>query len=246
LEKQFTVSRMGYCFGLLHSFSRRLLLLFFFPDASSTGCAAFIQGSATIVHRNWSLFEFQKSSVWRELAAVKFALEAFDTHLSDNSVRWNTDSQNVVRIVQIGSMIDELQELALDTFRFTFHLHIQLGAFWIPRDQNSKVDIFSKITDFADYSVLISYLKLKRSKSWCLALCIDFDKLKRNSWVGFCTSLSGLFPFATSREFRKVFCDYFCTLVPVVPWESPGDGIHELMTVFESFLEVSFSDFCFH
>ena len=70
-----------------------------------------------------------------------------------------------MRIVQVGSMIDELQELALDIFRFTFHLHIQLDAFWIPREQNSKVDIFSKITDFVDYSVLISYLKLKRSKS---------------------------------------------------------------------------------
>ena len=70
-----------------------------------------------------------------------------------------------MRIVQVVSMIDELQELALDIFRFTFHLHIQLDAFRIPRDQNSKEDIFNKITDFADYSVLISYLKLKRSKS---------------------------------------------------------------------------------
>ena len=35
----------------------------------------------------------------------------------------------------------------------SFLLHIQLDAVWIPRDQNSKVDIFSKITDFDVYSV---------------------------------------------------------------------------------------------
>ena len=35
----------------------------------------------------------------------------------------------------------------------SFLLHIQPDAVWIPRDQNSKVDIFSKITDFDLYSV---------------------------------------------------------------------------------------------
>ena len=140
---------MACYFGLLHSFPRRL----FFPDESSTGCAAFIQGSAAIFHRNWSFAESQKSSTWSELAAVKFALEAFDTHLSDNRVRWNTDNQNVVRIIQVGSMTDDLQELALDIFLFTFHRHIQLDVVWIPRDQNSKADVFSKTIDFDDYSV---------------------------------------------------------------------------------------------
>ena len=35
----------------------------------------------------------------------------------------------------------------------SFLLHIQPDAVWILRDQNSKVDIFSKITDFDLYSV---------------------------------------------------------------------------------------------
>ena len=34
-----------------------------FSDASATGCAAFIQGSTEIFHRNWSSIESQKSSI---------------------------------------------------------------------------------------------------------------------------------------------------------------------------------------
>ena len=90
-----------------------------FSDASATGCAAFIQGSTEIFHRNWSSIESQKSSTWRELATVKFALEAFVEQLSASTVRWNTDSQNVAAIVQVGSMIQELQDLALGIFQFS-------------------------------------------------------------------------------------------------------------------------------
>ena len=46
-----------------------------FSDASSTGCGAFIQGSSLVCHRNWSAEESQKSSTWRELFAVNFALD---------------------------------------------------------------------------------------------------------------------------------------------------------------------------
>ena len=60
--------------------------------------------------------ESQKSSTWRELAAIKFALAAFETHLSGLRVRCNTDNQNVVRIIQFGSMVKELQNIALDIF----------------------------------------------------------------------------------------------------------------------------------
>ena len=38
--------------------------------------------------------------------------------LAGHRVRWNTDNQNVVRIVQVGSMIEQLKELALDIFLF--------------------------------------------------------------------------------------------------------------------------------
>ena len=126
-------------------------VLFF--DASLTGCGAFVQGSSLVSHRNW-MEESQKSSTWRELAAIKFALAAFEAHLSGLRVRCNTDNQNVVRIIQFGSMVKELQNIALDIFLFTSRRQIQLAMNWIPRDQNSPADFFSKIVDFDDYSVI--------------------------------------------------------------------------------------------
>ena len=76
-----------------------------FSDASSTGCGAFIKGSSLICHRNWSTEESRKSSTWRELVAIKFALDSFEDHLAGRRICCKTDSQNVVRIVQVGSMI---------------------------------------------------------------------------------------------------------------------------------------------
>lgn len=124
-----------------------------FSDASSTGCAAYIQSSSLLFHRNLSATELLISSTWRELATVKYSLEAFDSNLGGHRVRWNTDNQNVVRIVRVGSMIEELQELALDIFLFAFGHNIRLDLTWIPRDQNSEADRFSKVVNIDDYSV---------------------------------------------------------------------------------------------
>ena len=40
------------------------------------------------------------------------------------------------------------------TLLFTSRRQIQLAMNWIPRDQNSQADFFSKIVDFDDYSVI--------------------------------------------------------------------------------------------
>ena len=42
-------------------------------------------------------------------------------------------------------MIEELQELALDTFLFASSHNVRLDLAWIPRDQNSEADRFSKV-----------------------------------------------------------------------------------------------------
>ena len=78
-----------------------------FSDASANGCAAFIQGIDLVFQRNWSLDESEKSSTWRELAAIKFSIEAFGTRLFKQRVRW-----------QVGRMVRELQDLALSVFPF--------------------------------------------------------------------------------------------------------------------------------
>ena len=70
--------------------------IFFFSDASLSGCGAFVQGSSLVSPRNWST---EESQVWREPAAIKFALAAFEAQLSGLRVDCYTDNQNVVRII---------------------------------------------------------------------------------------------------------------------------------------------------
>ena len=93
------------------------------------------------------------SSTWRELAGIHFALETFENHLIGQSLRLFTDNQNVVRIIQVGSMIQDLQVIALNVFLFVSQRRIQLDVSWLPREQNSKAVFFSKIIDVDDYSV---------------------------------------------------------------------------------------------
>ena len=58
-----------------------------------------------------------------------------------------------MRIVQVGSMIKELQDIALDIFLLCLRQQIQLDVSWVPRDCNSHADFVSKIVNFDDYSV---------------------------------------------------------------------------------------------
>ena len=99
-----------------------------FSDTEISGCGAFVQGSSLVSHRNWSTEESQKSSTWRELAAIKFALAAFEVHLSGLRVCCNTDNQNVVRIIQLGSSVKELQDIAMDNFLFTNSASYELNT----------------------------------------------------------------------------------------------------------------------
>jgi len=59
--------------------------------------------SALVCHKYWSAEESRKSSTWRELVAINFALEAFVNHIAGRAVACNTDNQNVVRIIHAGS-----------------------------------------------------------------------------------------------------------------------------------------------
>ena len=72
-----------------------------FSDASANGCSAFIQGTDLVFQRNWSLDESEKSSTWRELAAITFSIEAFRTRLSKKKKGSNslhTDSRNTFSV----------------------------------------------------------------------------------------------------------------------------------------------------
>ena len=87
---------MVFHFGLPHSFLPRLSS----PTPLPRDVLATFKVLPYFFHRNWSATELLKSSTWRELATVKYSLEAFNNNLAGHRVRWNTDNQNVVRIVR--------------------------------------------------------------------------------------------------------------------------------------------------
>ena len=61
-------------------------------------------------HGQWSADELVLSSTWRELKAVHNVLQSFASKLIGHAVKWFSDNQAVVRIVQVGSGRPHLQE----------------------------------------------------------------------------------------------------------------------------------------
>ena len=120
--------------------SRRLLSTQFhysrvcYSDASSTGCASYMLDlHNTISYKLWGVDEAQKSSSYRELKAVFLGLESFLPLLKGRTIKWYTDNQSVARIVEVGSMKEDLQCLALRIFSMCLLSCITLEIEWIPR-----------------------------------------------------------------------------------------------------------------
>ena len=70
-------------------------------------------------------------------------------------VRWFTDDQNVVRILQVGtcSCKPHLQVEALKVFKACVVNNIRLEPEWVPREKNQLADYFSRIIDYDDWYI---------------------------------------------------------------------------------------------
>ena len=131
-----------------------------YSNASQVALGAYVLSCGNIVsHKNWSSVERQKSSTWRELSALTYSLQAFLQVLSGQNVKWFTDSQNVVTIVNNGSKVPELQNLALSIYKWCIQDHIQLEVDWVPRTATNleKADFLSRIIDYDDWAVTRSF-----------------------------------------------------------------------------------------
>ena len=53
-----------------------------------------------VAHGAWSENQAAKSSTWRELKAVRMVLESLIPKLKNERIRWFSDNQNVVRIME--------------------------------------------------------------------------------------------------------------------------------------------------
>lgn len=125
-----------------------------YSDASEVAYGGYTVGvGCEVAHENWTLEESEKSSTWRELAAVERMIRAFASQLAGGAVCWFTDNQAVSHIVGVGSRKSELQSLAMAIFKTCLRHAIELEVTWIPREQNQVADLISKVIDCDDWSI---------------------------------------------------------------------------------------------
>ena len=125
-----------------------------YSDASDTGFGGYmVEHGPSTAFGQWSPEEATQSSTWRELTAVYRVLHSMAAKLRDSRVRWFTDNQNVVRILQVGSRKEHLQKVALEVFSLSMINHIHLEPEWIPRELNERADYLSRILDYDDWKL---------------------------------------------------------------------------------------------
>ena len=98
-----------------------------YSDAYSTGYGGYmVEHGNLVANEQWSVDESTQSSTWYKFRAVRPVLESFQSKLKNERVRWFTDNQNVVRIVQHGSRVPSLQAEALAIFAVCVASHIYM------------------------------------------------------------------------------------------------------------------------
>ena len=135
-------------------------------DASSQGCGAIMKIDDTIfqAHKSFSTEEASRSSTWRELEAVVYAVRSFTPMLKGRVVNWETDNQAVPVIVTKGSKKEHLQQLAVQLYFICKHNDINLHLNWIPRDENVVADELSKYVDYDDWKTSDAFFNYLNQK----------------------------------------------------------------------------------
>ena len=111
-----------------------------YSDASSTGYGGYtVELGPEYAHGQWSADDLVLSSTWRELKAVYNVLQSFAPKLKGHAVKWFSDNQAVLRIIEVGSRKQYVQEGALSVFEVCFQNNIKLEMEWLPRDYNQQI-----------------------------------------------------------------------------------------------------------
>ncbi|VDH95207.1 Hypothetical predicted protein [Mytilus galloprovincialis] len=125
-----------------------------YTDASDhAGAGILLDESSETFHCMWDDFNKAQSSTFRELKAVELLLKTMGSKLENKFVKLYSDNQNVIRIVQVGSMKSPLQCLAFSIFNTCLLFNIDLSVAWVPRLQNCTADFVSKFFDFDDWGI---------------------------------------------------------------------------------------------
>lgn len=133
--------------------SERIVNSFVFSDASDHAIGSIIANNNFICHKNFSPWEQGRSSTWRELEGIRFALISFKESLKNSCIEWKTDNNAASLIVKSGSKKSELHDLAIEIYEITRFNNIDLKVQWIPRKENELADCISKVIDVDDWQL---------------------------------------------------------------------------------------------
>jgi len=127
-------------------------------DASNLGIAAFVKinGSYQLCFKNLTTLETTFSSTWRELYAIKYALESFSM-IKNEHILWQTDNFAASLICKNGSSKPDLQLLAENIYDLCKKNSLVFDIDWIPRGKNQIADTLCKNIDYDDWKTTRFY-----------------------------------------------------------------------------------------
>ena len=108
---------------------------------SASACGMHLNGEQAC-HNLWEVSGGEKSSTWRELSTINYALKSFLPIIKGSYLKWFLDSQTAAR-----SMKKELHDLAIKIFQCCAENQISLGIQWIPQSDLERADYISRIVD---------------------------------------------------------------------------------------------------
>lgn len=101
----------------------------------------------------WTPEESLQSSTFRELNTVDTTIVSLISKIRNRTVKLYTDNQNVVKIINSGSMKKSLHDIAINIFSICIQNQISLEFERIPRSENEVAYYFSKMYDYDDWSI---------------------------------------------------------------------------------------------
>ena len=107
----------------------------------------------TVAQVKFSEQDQNTSSTYRELAAIVCMLQSFKNLLINESIQWNSNNQNVERILQVGSIKPDLHSLALQIYYMCIQNNNRIHSVWIPREENTLADHYSRPNDTDDFGI---------------------------------------------------------------------------------------------
>ena len=118
-------------------------------DASDSGCGSLLNSSYKAL-RLFSGSERSMHSTYRELVAVSHAVNSFLPQIAHSKVKIRVDNQSAARIIDVGSMKDELHSIAMEVFFTCLKNGVSLEIEWIPRTLNEAADAASREAQLVD------------------------------------------------------------------------------------------------